>query len=1414
MAGLFDIGSSGIQAYRKALSVTGQNIANMNTEGYRRREASMEEISGTQGGILSISDQVGLGVRVSDISRAFDGFIVGRARDSQSDFSKADTYKDALKTLETVILPEDYDLTFSINQFFDGISSIAQAPGDLAGRVVALEQGKSFASAFSSLSGSLEGLKTSIEGEIKNVVSSLNIEMQGLADIQAKLISAGGSGNAANSLLDQRDKSIASISEFVGLSADYQLRGDATLSLGSTGNGPLLVQSKRAGVISVAFEEGKVTVYLGTGASITATKQATSGVLAGLISAYDTISQTERDLDGLATQVVGDLNTVHNSGLTLDGKRGGDMFTLGAITAEQSATNLGAITTSVTSIDKSVGDVQLSVTYDKAKNIWMATNPDGTFAVSGQNSITYQGITLSINGTAADGDEIILSQSTGKAANMQFLLTRAEEFAAAGAILSTEGVQNTGSALISVNAFSSPLPTGLTDLTQLLQNDSGSAAATRFRKDGVVGVIPAGVKNIDLFSLKTQDSISFNLSDTQQDNLTNLKLTLDGVEYEFDTAAHTERRLADDRMDLSDLADMLNNGSIASANQKSFADLGLFAAGESGLLAVASDSAALTAGFVNAGNLIAGGVSQGNATASQVQVFTREGRQIAGVPLSASEVINYLTPANGFLKNAEYSADYLNGMAEGGFQGSDVQRTSPTGSQTIQFTAGGFTHPVWSGDSIPVSVPTAAQTITLAVGNETGLQIDIPQGVMAGYIAEQINDVRADLGVEAQAKTRVLMSDVPNGVISFTLTSENSSPISFVGSVNNSDLRDLAVLVNAKASETGVTASVSSDFTQLVLTNAAGSDIVFGDVTTQGDGIDLMPVGSIGQPRTASPVSLGATNSSTKFARFGGEITLKVPTNFSLTTDFGQKNSVADSFLDGLISRNVDPAGSWMELNFKAIEGIDGNEARPDGSLASAAAAKFSISLETDGSDDRITGEVHSSQLSDLGSQSIAAALVKQVRSVAPVPILKGTAVSQLPEDDDSITLSLGRQDYILRMTNGEVVVEGPEDGRLSASFNDSLELVVSAQDGIETGEILHVSPDASTTSRALFGLAVGEQTQELIGRSFAESIITSSPLTLAISTGGSTYSVQVVLNANNAVEVTSSPSLPANTEITVGTPENGFYQINIVRSGTDDANDLRILAGSDAIALGLAVTPNQLLVDESGLRVLSIDKSSIGIEATAESLVSEHISLRDLPNEELIVILTGDGARRLSMQFDQEPIVPTNGLTRPLDILVTDGASRRIDIIDHETGHSLASRYLDETGRFNVAGVDLQINGTVNDGDTFSVTGNVNGQGDGRNISQLLALQSMDTKTGRGGFSEKFSTIILDVGAKVRASSIAASSSEAVRDAAMEIESEFSGVNLDTEAARLLEQQQAYQALARVLSTAKELLETLMQSI
>ena len=43
MSSLFDIGKSAIQSYRQALAVTGQNIANVNTDGYKRREADLKD---------------------------------------------------------------------------------------------------------------------------------------------------------------------------------------------------------------------------------------------------------------------------------------------------------------------------------------------------------------------------------------------------------------------------------------------------------------------------------------------------------------------------------------------------------------------------------------------------------------------------------------------------------------------------------------------------------------------------------------------------------------------------------------------------------------------------------------------------------------------------------------------------------------------------------------------------------------------------------------------------------------------------------------------------------------------------------------------------------------------------------------------------------------------------------------------------------------------------------------------------------------------------------------------------------------------------------------------------------------------------------------------------------------------------
>ena len=80
MANLFDIGRSGLNSYRQSLAITGQNIANINTDGYKRRGAELEELSSAKASVLENSQGNGMGVRIGTIRRAFDEFLLNKAR--------------------------------------------------------------------------------------------------------------------------------------------------------------------------------------------------------------------------------------------------------------------------------------------------------------------------------------------------------------------------------------------------------------------------------------------------------------------------------------------------------------------------------------------------------------------------------------------------------------------------------------------------------------------------------------------------------------------------------------------------------------------------------------------------------------------------------------------------------------------------------------------------------------------------------------------------------------------------------------------------------------------------------------------------------------------------------------------------------------------------------------------------------------------------------------------------------------------------------------------------------------------------------------------------------------------------------------------------------------------------------------
>ena len=1448
MAGLFDIGSSGIAAYRKALNVTGQNIANLNTDGYRRRDVSLTEISGSQGGITSISDQAGLGVRAEAINRAFDSYVAGRARDTQSDYFEVEALNTSLLALQDVVIPTDYDVGYFLNEFFSALGAIGQSPGDMAPRLAALEQADSLATGISATANTLEDLRNAILGQAQAVTAELNSNIKALHTMQSQLLSSGQGGSAPNEMLDERERLVLSIGDLAGISVDYGGRGDVTLTLGDTLGGPKLIEGLKSSQVSIKAASGRINVLAGSALNQLPTNQLSSGRLSGLIAAYESVSVSIANLDALAQQVVNDLNTVHSNGLTIDGQRGKDIYSLSNAYVMEQPNNLGEISTTL-DFSKLNAPIDLQLVFNAKSNQWQGYDASGNLKVAGEKNITIAGLSLSIEGRPADGDQLLLKSTQGYAANMRFLLTRPEDFAAAGLTIASSSAKNLGNAEVQATVMASPSSTNVPPIDKLLVNGASTLTSTRFLSDGIVASIPENVSAVELFSLSTQNTLSFTVTDDQLDGASNLTVQLSGGEEVFSLSLFTTLLGDDVTADMGDVARLLNSGAITSSGTSTgftLKDLGLYASGDAGYLTISSsypegstsdyalDDTENSLFNSSAGNATAI-FKSGNSEASGIQIFTREGRQIAGSPLSQADVIKYLTPENGFFDGAEYRADYINGVSGIGYLGLGVERSSAQGDFSLTLNGAGFDAVVLGADDddedLALPNNTVQSSLIIQMGDDSTETIDIPEGVQAGYIAKLINAQTADIGITATAYSKVALTDIPDGEVSFELSGDGITYQSVTAVVESGALTGLRDAINRHKLVTGVTASLSNDGDRLILVQKNGNDIVLGSIRSGGGEFNAELIDEQSIALSDTTVALGDSQLA---ARFIGQVTLKSSVEFIVSgLNEAESTSEQDAFLNGFISRKVDTTGSVQNLKFGIYEGIDTNESNPNGTSASSAAGEYSLQI---GGDTGLDASVSSSELTNSNPASLAAKLAEKIRINSPIGIVTGDAVETLPEKGASITVSLGGQAYTIEVTekyvtydtDGNVATQsvdlnvfGPEAGRLIAKFNESNELQITAQGGIETGQNIVLTSE--TTDATAFGL--GETIVSMMtGRVFDPDDIEGDGVDFSndvlINVSGTEYSVTVAgtYSSGWSYNVSLPDDIPLGIAISIDETDDGprlvVEQTHTVTDTSGQNSNLRIEHSTSATQMGLAMVGSQILVADQGMVLTSVDGEAVQSSCTASSIAGERISLTNLPGEELIVIMTGgSGARRLTANFDvltSPPDLPP----RALELKVIDESSGRVEVFDTISGQSIATRFLGDGSQFSAAGYQFVMNGAVQTNDLFYVTASGAAAGDGRNLEAMMQLQSRNEQSGMGGFNDIFRSMITELGAKVHASEIAKASASALRDSAAEIDAEFSGVDLDTEAARLLEQQQAYQALARVLTTARELLNTLLDSI
>ena len=128
--------------------------------------------------------------------------------------------------------------------------------------------------------------------------------------------------------------------------------------------------------------------------------------------------------------------------------------------------------------------------------------------------------------------------------------------------------------------------------------------------------------------------------------------------------------------------------------------------------------------------------------------------------------------------------------------------------------------------------------------------------------------------------------------------------------------------------------------------------------------------------------------------------------------------------------------------------------------------------------------------------------------------------------------------------------------------------------------------------------------------------------------------------------------------------------------------------------------------------------------------------------------------------------------------------------------------------------GINFNVSGVPADGDSVTITNNTNGIGDNRNGLLLAQLQNSVTLLGNNTFQSSFGELVADVGVRARQGQITEETQLVLLQQNEAERESVSGVNLDEEAAKLIQLQQAYQAAARVITVSNSLFEEILAAV
>ena len=473
-------GKYGVLNQQKLLNATSNNINNVNTVGFIRKETQ------------TYTSCVDWGVGATYTRRIYDQYVQRQMYSDCSDYNYYKAYGEGLDTTDRLLSDENMSVANSMSDFFDELSTAASLPTSTANRQAAMAKLETVVNRFHTANESMFDSLDDVNNRIHDNVTEINSLTRSIANINYEIRSMALSDNHVNNeiylqMLDERDRLTGELSKLMSVKVVEQDDGTYEIYMST---GMLLANGDSYGCLTDErdkFDSTKRHIYLSYEntedasrniASVQLTIDSIGGSLGGYLNASKELRDTMRELGKLAVSFADAINEQNKAGFTLEDKAGQDLLKIEHVQGVSSSTSVGVTCNFIEGKGENVQAYDFEIIFVQGATkpaVYLRGQDDKRTDISDVAVIDGSTLTFKKDGQA-DGEDLygvvfdfgadvsnlpptgesrtvfyvqptILSAST-----LSTLINKPEDFAFASAVRTKTGDDNYGNAVISLTS--------------------------------------------------------------------------------------------------------------------------------------------------------------------------------------------------------------------------------------------------------------------------------------------------------------------------------------------------------------------------------------------------------------------------------------------------------------------------------------------------------------------------------------------------------------------------------------------------------------------------------------------------------------------------------------------------------------------------------------------------------------------------------------------------------------------------------------------------------------------------------------------------------------------------------------------------------------------------------------------------